>query len=331
MRLNNFVFVMLLFVSGFSSADCSLSYLPGVNLAGAEFGKVLPGVVGKDYFYPKQDILKSISAHGFKLIRFPIKWERLQRVAYDDLDAYELKLLDYVVRESSSLDVCVVVDLHNYGRYYGKPVGSDEVPIAVYLDFWLKLSRHYKNHSHVAFGLMNEPFVIKPSEWVSIAQKALHAMRDIGVANLITVASPRFSGAHEWNRVVSGDIPRSLFDDFFDPVDNYLIEIHQYGDKGSAGKKVDCDSVDAALAALDTVYSGKNARFFLGEFGGSDTPDCIRYLEGVMKIMSNSNSWRGWAYWAVGEHWGNYVYKVDVLNGVEGSKLNILKRNLIRN
>src|SRR5690606_12171314 len=52
----------------------------GINLSGAEFGPVnIPGVHNRDYTYPTTAELDYFKSKGLTLIRFPFKWERIQR------------------------------------------------------------------------------------------------------------------------------------------------------------------------------------------------------------------------------------------------------------
>src|SRR5690606_5282286 len=68
------------FVSVAHANTClSSPRLTGVNIAGAEFNaKRLPGVIFKDYTYPKDSELAYIAAQGANVIRLPFRWERLQ-------------------------------------------------------------------------------------------------------------------------------------------------------------------------------------------------------------------------------------------------------------
>lgn len=54
----------------------------GVNLSGAEFAHDalhLPGVPDRDYKYPTAADLRYIAGRGHRMVRLPIRWERIQR------------------------------------------------------------------------------------------------------------------------------------------------------------------------------------------------------------------------------------------------------------
>lgn len=50
----------------------------GVNMSGAEFGNVYPGVDGTHYGYPTKKDLEYFKEKGLRMIRFPFRWERIQ-------------------------------------------------------------------------------------------------------------------------------------------------------------------------------------------------------------------------------------------------------------
>src|SRR5574340_181881 len=63
-----------------AAASCGQDVaLKGINLAGAEFnGSKLPGVLNKDYVYPKEAEFDYFASIGANVIRLPFRWERIQ-------------------------------------------------------------------------------------------------------------------------------------------------------------------------------------------------------------------------------------------------------------
>lgn len=61
-------------------------------------------------------------------IRLPILWERLQPTARGKLDPTQLALLQQAVARAKAAGMYLVIDLHNYAKYYGYKIGSPEVP-----------------------------------------------------------------------------------------------------------------------------------------------------------------------------------------------------------
>ena len=151
--------------------------LLGVNLAGAEFGNgdvkngkedpnTVPGVFNKDYTYPTHDEIDYYASKGLTVIRLPFLWERLQHTKQGGLDEEELGRLDDVVNYATSKHLKIVIDPHNYGYGYNALVGSADTPNSDFADLWSRLASHYKSKPDVIFGLMNEPHVQSPSDWL---------------------------------------------------------------------------------------------------------------------------------------------------------------------
>jgi endoglucanase len=83
----------------------------------------------------------------------------------------------------------------------GNVIGSPEVPVGAFTDFWLKLAEHYRDEPAVlAYGLMNEPHGTNGS-WPNAAQAAVDAIRSVDRRHTIMVSGDEYGGAHSWKRV----------------------------------------------------------------------------------------------------------------------------------
>lgn len=112
----------------------------GVSLAGAEFGEgSLPGTYGSNYIYPSADSATYYKNKGMNLVRLPFRWERLQPTLNQALDANELSRLTGFVNAVTAAGQTVLLDPHNYARYYGNVIGSSAVPNSAYADFWRRV------------------------------------------------------------------------------------------------------------------------------------------------------------------------------------------------
>jgi endoglucanase len=132
------------------TATChALIRYTGVNLAGADFGDAnLPGAYGQnaDYVYPNANEISYFVGKGMNTFRLPFRWERLQRTMNGAFDATELSRLDSVVTAATTAGAYVVLDPHNYARYFPNPagnnssagniIGSVQVPASAFGDFW---------------------------------------------------------------------------------------------------------------------------------------------------------------------------------------------------
>jgi endoglucanase len=304
--------------------------LLGVNLAGGEFGAdKIPGVLFKDYIYPSRQDMAYFKSQGMNIVRVPFLWERVQRQVNGTLDSVEIERLQTVVRWAQDMDVCILLDLHNYGTYKGRALGSADVPASAFIDVWLRLHQVFNNPDETAFGLMNEPAALPVPLWMQIAQQTVLALRNDGAKNLLLVPSGRWSGAHEWDKPFDGLSAASAFRNFQDPLNNYVIELHQYTDSNFSGTSANC--MDPArlrdiLAKVTTWAKQEKKRFLLGEFGVAKSTECLATLQAMLEAMQDSSAWQGWTYWSAGPWWGNYPLSIQPQNNQEAPQIPILRQ-----
>ena len=246
----------------------------GVNLAGADFGppkRGTPSVYGKDYIYPTAQEFDEFSGKGMNVFRLPFLWERLQPTLRAPFERQELERLETAVRLGVQAGGTVLLDPHNYARYFGKIIGSPEVSQADFADFWKRLAGRFKDSPQVWFGLMNEPHDLPDDQWLGAANAAIAAIRKTGATNLILVPGNSWTGAHSW--VGSGNDKTMLR--VVDPADHYLFDVHQYLDKDSSGTNAQVVSPTIGSERLRefTAWCRKHhKRAFLGEFGAAANP-----------------------------------------------------------
>src|SRR6266851_2300514 len=140
----------------------------GVNLAGGEFydpTKIREPVYGKNFTYPTAAELDYFAGKGMNIIRLPFLWETLQPAAKQPFRPVEINRLRAVVKLATARGLVVILDPHNYARYFGKVVGGPEVGFDVFGDFWARLAREFRNDPHVWFGLVNEPHDMPTGQW----------------------------------------------------------------------------------------------------------------------------------------------------------------------
>ncbi len=308
--------------------------LLGVNLSGAEFGNThLPGKLNKDYIYPADEDLRYFQQAGMGIIRLPFLWERIQHELYGPLDTAELEELRRFVSAARALNLCVLLDLHNFGSYRGQELGSPALPGSALTDVWLRLQRAFPDADTSALGLMNEPAPIPMAAWTAMAQETVLALRAAGAKNLILVPSGRWSGAHEWHRRFDGVTPAESFRTFHDPLNNYAIELHQYTDADFSGTGKLCLSANQLRQILERVTQWaiqERKKLFLGEFGVPSSTGCLATLTAMLQSMQSSNAWLGWTYWSAGRWWGTYPYSIHPGPGPEAPQLTVLRSFLVK-
>lgn len=314
-----------------AAASCGQDVaLKGVNLAGAEFnGGRLPGVLYKDYVYPNDAEFDYFASIGANVIRLPFRWERIQPSLSGELDPAELRNLEKTVAMAKSRGMCVILDVHNYGTYRGKAIGTTEVPVQAFINLWTRLAAKFSDTSVVAFGLMNEPFKLPIEQWASTAQKTVNAIRKQGAKNLILVSGARWSGVHEWEKPIDGTSNAAAFANFQDPLKRTLIEVHQYADTNYSGTGKTClpaENFAPMFTNITRWAKANDQKLFLGEFGTPSNQLCLEALDAILAQMNDAAVWRGWTYWAAGSWWGSYPLSIEPQNGQDAPQTGVLRK-----
>lgn len=287
--------------------------LSGVNMAGAEFGKV-PGRLNYDYMYPTRQELEKLAEFGGNTLRLPVRWERVRPTADGALNASEVQQIAATYNMAKDLDLCLIVDLHNYGKYYAESLKDNAVLQASFTDTWLQLAAALPDTGHVALGLMNEPVHLPVSEWAALAQSTVVALRQQNHAHLVLVAAGRWSGAHDWYAGAAPNINADAFATFADPLNQYAIEVHQYADSDYSGTHDVCKEAkdfERIFSRISEWAVAHGHRLFLGEFGVAGNARCLDTLEAFLD-MTKAAPWTGWTYWAGGRWWGDYSMAVSL-------------------
>ncbi|AKU98191.1 Endoglucanase [Labilithrix luteola] len=300
----------------------------GVNLAGAEFGDPVPGVEGQDYHFTTNEEVDYFMSKGMNTFRFGFKWERLQPQANGEFDATYANKLDAVVNYAASKGAHVILNPHNFARYYGKTVGSASMPSSVFADLWKRLATKYAGNPNIMFNLVNEPHDIPMNEWVDAANAAIQAIRGAGAANTIIVPGNNWTGAHSWNDGGDQSNATAMLQ-INDPLDNSLFEVHQYLDANSGGGSGACVSPTIGSERLkgwvDWLRTN-HKKGFVGEFAGRNDATCNAAVTDMLNYMNaNSDVISGWLWWAAGPNWGNYVFSLEPQNNQDRPQMSVIK------
>jgi endoglucanase len=303
--------------------------LVGVALSGAAFGSsALPGKHGTNYIYPAESYYKKYSEQGIKLVRLPFLWERIQPQLDTELDAAQLALLTQSLDFAQKYGIKVVLDMHNYYRYYKQPIGSETVPIPSFADTWKRIAQKIGQHPALSgYGLMNEPNT--KGLWPEAALAAAKAIRTVDRTHWIYVAGDRYSSAWHWPQSNT----QLIADPWMrDPANNLVFEAHMYLDwdtSGSYANKSETFAPDLGITRakpfVDWLRANK-LRGFIGEMGVPNyAPDAIVAMDNLLGYLRDNCV--PLSYWAAGPWWGNYILSLDVTGGAEQPQLPILRKH----
>jgi endoglucanase len=334
----------LALLTGSASGLAALEYA-GVNLSGAEFGSSsLPGTYNSDYIYPNQNEVDYFKSRGMNIIRLCFLWERLQRATNASLDPTELSRLNAFVSQATAKGVDVILDPHNYGRYYNQTIGSASVPYSAFSNFWWRVADVYRTNSRVVFGLMNEPHDMSTNvsfsteTWRDAAQQAINAIRLTGATNLILVPGNAYTGAQSWLQTWYGTPNGTAMLGITDPANHFAFEVHQYLDNDSSGTSATIANNDpmvgaTRLAGFTQWCRNNHRKGFLGEFavanstiGAGIGDEAISNM--LAHIESNPDVWLGWTWWSAGPWWGNYMFTLEPANNftVDQPAMSVLRQ-----
>jgi len=308
----------------------------GIDLVGVNFGSgvfdpgTVPGVYNKGYTYADESYYKRHSELGFKLVRLGFLWERIQPKLGTDLNAAELGRIKLSLDHAQKHGIKVILDMHNYYRYYGKVINSPEVPRAQFAETWRKIAVELSKHPALyGYGLMNEPYNTGNNMWPQTAQAAGQAIRKIDPTKWIMIAGDRYSSAFHWQKYNT-----QLINDPWmrDPKNNLVYEAHQYLDFDYSGTYTKRAETFHPMLGVERVkpwveWLKKNKlRGYLGEHGIPDfSPSAVVATDNLLAYL-NENCIPS-TYWAAGPRWGENIMSLDVRSGKHRPQLAPLQKH----
>lgn len=343
MRRSFLTFSVLLFAFQTASAAADGSFMIGVNLAGAEFaGHELPGIEGRHYAWPNEECIEYWHQAGVRLVRLPFLWERLQPELLGDFDpGYEAGLAR-TVKLLEERDMLVFLDVHNYGKFRGKPIGSEEVPLEAFKDLWTRIADLHNNSRAVCgYGLMNEP--TRDCDWPGAVQAAIDGIRTVDRQTMILVAND-YPG---WAATVAAKrhaddlagwaekgMPIPDPTTLHDPSNNLRFEVHTYFDHDNSGTYRKTYAEELARRDGPETRVGPNTgidrlrpfvewlekhkvKGFVGEYSVPANPEndprWLETLDNAVAFMKEHNLPN--TYWAGGQRWSQGYGSVIERNG----------------
>jgi len=300
----------------------------GVNLSCLDFGgSAIPGQFNKDYTVPTNSEVDYFTGKGMNTFRLPFLWERLQGQQNGPFNATFLGYIDGFVNYATGKGAYVILDPHNYARYFGQVIGQG-VPTTVFANLWQNLADHYKGNAKVIFGLMNEPHDMPTELWLTDANAAIVAIRATGATNLITIPGNAWTGAASWSANWYGTANAQVMTGVKDSGNNFVFEVHQYLDSDSSGTHPECvNTTIGSDRLIDFTNWAKQHGYkaILGEWAGGSNAVCNSAITDILNFIDkNSDVIVGWTWWGGGPWWGNYMYALDPKNGQDAPQMQYL-------
>jgi aryl-phospho-beta-D-glucosidase BglC (GH1 family) len=288
----------------------------GVALFGAELDPKPghPDVLDRDYVLPHADTLGYYSKKGFKTIRLPVNWIRLQPQVGGPLDATKLAELDGFLDLADSFGMRVVVDLHAYCRRGSKVLGTPDLPVDALASFWSQFARHFKGR-FAGYDIMNEPHDMPNAQvWPQAAQLTVDAIRKEDPATTLYVEGDDWSSAQRW---ASSNATLAIKD----PADHLVYSAHEYFDKDTSGQyrvSYDADgaSPDVGARRLEPFVGwlrDHGAKGHIGEYGAPYAdPRWVAVIDNFLDaVAANRDVLIGSSYWAGGQWADSYPLTIQ--------------------
>lgn len=315
----------------------------GVNMSGAEFGGIYPGVEGTHYGYPTKKDLEYFKNKGLRMVRFPFRWERIQSEMNGPLISSEITKMHTFMQAADELNMKVLLDMHNFGRYcvycdglnsannQYVIIGNARCTVKNYCDVWEKLVAEFKDYDCLwGYDVMNEPYqMLSTTPWDKIAQEVINAVRKVDTITPIIISGNEFSSAKRWLEV-SNDLKNLT-----DPNNNLIFQAHVYFDADASGEYAKGYDEDGAnintgvqrIKPFIDWLKANNKRGFIGEYGVPDNDGrWLDILDSALKYMQE-NGVNG-TYWSAGPRWGSYPLAVQPTNNytVDRPQMEILQK-----
>lgn len=290
----------------------------GINIAGAEYGNAWEGWTGQTFFTWRSSTaltneMNYFGEKGFNCFRLPISWERLQHDLNGSFNStYQTNLINYV-NQATAQNWAVIVDLHNYNRYATGTHSSPGVQQAGYvqrifgdgfltndhvIDVWVKLANLFIGNEKVIFNLMNEShdFPVTSTNYVTMINAQIAAIRATGATNLILVPNSRSSDVEHWSTYSpnGGPLDSVAFLDIVDSANNVAYDMHSY-----QANPTSSSSYSDLLSNVTNWAITNNKKLFLSEMGIPNTEAFGDVATGgaLDYMNANSNVWIGWCPW----------------------------------
>ncbi|ORY00984.1 cellulase, partial [Neocallimastix californiae] len=289
----------------------------GTNEAGGEFGDaVLPGIYNEHYIYPNINAIEASIEQGMNVFRMGLRWERFQHELFGDLTEFDLTEYKKIVDATTAKGAVLIIDPHNYARYNNNVIGSEEVPIEAFADFWAKLAEVFKDNEKVWFDLVNEPHDMETDDWFKAARAAVDAIRATGAKNNILISGNGWDGAWSWGKEAwYGESNADVALRYFSSEDeNIIFEVHQYFDSDYSGTHDTCVQRPCQNLLKEFVewLKTNNLKGWLGETSSTLSEGCKECVQEVLEYLEeNREHVLGVTWWAAGPWWGHTACAIE--------------------
>ncbi|KQM91860.1 hypothetical protein ASE77_11765 [Sphingomonas sp. Leaf226] len=259
-------------------------------------------------------VAAAIERHGFKLIRYPFKDDRMTSARIAELKAN--------VAYARSKGVPVILDNHTYR--WDAPAKA--------IAFWTGFARNFPDDGSVILDLVNEPRgfddPVLTNDWMQWARDSkiiIAGLRANGIKHPIALEWPQWSATFRFDKkegawkacesagcALDRDTSGPL-----DPLNRTYLNGHRYFDKGSSGTSKDCDVKTSGFVEFAEQLRRRGLKAYITESAFAShygiKPSCAAVgTEALAALRANSDVLLGVTWWGGGRVWPeSYIFKID--------------------
>lgn len=279
----------------------------GANLSGAEAS-------GGDAVRPSaEDWRGYIEKHGFGLIRYPFKDDRMTPARIAELKVH--------VAYARSKAVPVILDNHTYR--WDAPSKS--------IAFWTSFARNFPDDGSVMLDLVNEPKGFNDpvlmndwDQWLRDSNLMIAGLRANGIRHPILLEYPQWSATFRFDKKEG---PKKACESagcaivrgggLKDPLGLTFINGHRYFDRGSSGTSNECVDNTSGFVEFAEQLRRRGLKAYITESAFAShyglKASCIAVgAEATAALRANSDVLLGITWWGGGRIWPeSYIFKID--------------------
>ncbi|MCS6800891.1 MAG: glycoside hydrolase family 5 protein, partial [Dehalococcoidia bacterium] len=250
--------------------------------------------------------------------------------AFGPLSAVDVAELRRVLDDAASRQQQVIVELHNFGAYYGRKLTVADG--AQFADVWAKLAGALVGHPGLyGYELMNEPGDLPggSATWKVLAQAGVEGVRRVDRQAWVLVPGYHWQKANTWR-----EYNEELLVE--DPVGKVLYAAHVYFD-GEApgfhryGYEAGGAYPEIGVERVRPFVEWLRAHGVLGiitEYGVVDRDErWLTVLDNFLRVVDSEERVVGAVAWAAGPLWGTpRELGLDPLNGRDQPQMQVIAR-----
>ncbi len=283
----------------------------GANLSGAEAS-------GGDAIRPSLEDWKGyIERHGFGLIRYPFKDDRMTPARIAELKVH--------VAYARSKGVPVILDNHTY-RW-------DAPPKAI--AFWTGFARNFPDDGSVMIDPVNEPKGFNDpvltndwDQWLRDSNAIIAGLRANRIRHPILLEYPQWSATFRFDKkegpkkaCESAGCAIDRGGGLKDPLGLTFINGHRYFDKGSSGTSSECVDKTSGFPEFAEQLRRRGLKGYITESAfashyGMKASCAAVGAEAIAALRANSDVLLGITWWGGGRIWPeSYIFKIEPAKG----------------